>query len=240
VTRAFVANRSEWLAHTIRRLVVNISRHWISIFLLLYGVFVGLPWLAPWFMHSGHPAAGRLIYALYSLTNHQYPERSVFLYGSQVMYTVDQIDPQGLYRSNPVHWRQFAGNEALGWKVAWSDRAVSMYTTIWLGAAGFSLVRRRLRSLSGRLFLVLLLPMMIDGGTHLINDLLGASFRQTNGWLAFVTGNTLPMTFYAGDRLGSFNSIVRLSSGFLFGIAVAWFVLPILESAFRNVVEQNG
>ncbi len=76
-----------------------------------------------------------------------------------------------------------------------------------------------------------MLPMAIDGTSHLISDLPGVEqgFRSTNAWLAALTGNTLPAWFYVGDALGSFNSWMRLISGVLFGLGAVWFLFPILE-----------
>jgi hypothetical protein len=90
--------------------------------------------------------------------------------------------------------------------------------------------------------------MFIDGLTHTISDVLvnqqfGAGFRDMNTWLAQLTNNALPITFYAGDALGSFNSLVRWTSGALFGVGLAWFLLPFAEGVFaywRAELEQLG
>ena len=79
--------------------------------------------------------------------------------------------------------------------------------------------------------------MFVDGATHLISDIqvanqFGAGFRDTNAWLAQLTGNALPPWFVAGDAVGSFNSIMRWMSGALFGVGLAWFLLPYAEGTF--------
>jgi hypothetical protein len=78
--------------------------------------------------------------------------------------------------------------------------------------------------------------MLIDGGTHLISDLagLGQGFRDTNLWLAALTGNSFPSTFYAGDALGSFNSWMRFITVLLFGLAVIWLVYPVIDRFFAD------
>jgi hypothetical protein len=84
---------------------------------------------------------------------------------------------------------------------------------------------------------LLALPMVVDGGTHALSDVLGgiaAGFRYGNAWLASLTGNAFAPGFYAGDSLGSFNSWMRLISGLLFSLGGVWFVLPAVESSFAG------
>jgi hypothetical protein len=70
----------------------------------------------------------------------------------------------------------------------------------------------------------------MDGGTHAISDLagIGQGFRDTNVWLAMLTNNALPASFYAGDALGSFNSLMRFITGLLAGLAIGWIIFPYL------------
>lgn len=86
-------------------------------------------------------------------------------------------------------------------------------------------------------FALLLLPMVIDGSTHAVSDLagIGWGFRDTNRWLAVLTNHFLPMEFYAGDALGSFNSWARLISGLLAGFGIVWLAFPyIFQSQALN------
>lgn len=108
-----------------------------------------------------------------------------------------------------------------------------MYTSLlifgWLWAA----LRRHLEPMPWRGLFVCLLPMAVDGGTHLISDVLGGiggGFRDSNAWLATLTHNALPASFYVGDAFGSFNSWMRLITGVLFGFGVVWFVFPYLQT----------
>jgi hypothetical protein len=45
-----------------------------------------------------------------------------------------------------------------------------------------------------------------------------------------VTRKEPHITFYAGDALGSFNSWMRLITGLLGGLGIAWFAFPHLEA----------
>ncbi len=100
--------------------------------------------------------------------------------------------------------------------------------------------RRQVRPLPFWAVSVLLMPMVIDGLTHMISDLagIGQGFRDSNAWLATLTGNALPATFYAGDALGSFNSWMRLISGVLFGLGVAWLAFPYLAASMADVASR--
>ena len=126
----------------------------------------------------------------------------------------------------------------MGWKVAWSDRMVSLYGGPWLSAVLWSPLRQRIKPLRWWGFVLLALPMVLDGGTHFISDLagIGQGFRDSNVWLAALTGNALPASFYAGDALGSFNSWMRMVTGMLFGLGVVWFVFPHLQRMFAEMV----
>jgi uncharacterized membrane protein len=118
----------------------------------------------------------------------------------------------------------------MGWKVAWSDRMISFYTSVWLFAALWYAFRRNIRPLPWWGFLLLLLPIVLDGGTHMVSDFagIGLGFRDTNAWLAVLTNDSLPSTFYAGDALGSFNSLMRFITGILAGLGIVWLALPYI------------
>lgn len=235
-------NDRSWAIAT-NRLVLWISRHWLLVFNLFIGVYIGLPWLAPLLMEWGWDHAGRAIYLLYTTQCHQLPQRSFFVFGPKPMYTLSEIQAAWQNTTNPVLLRQFIGNPEMGWKVAWSDRMVSMYTSLLIWGMLFGFLRRRLRPLHVWAFALLLLPMAIDGLTHLVSDYaagFGAGFRDTNTWLAMLTNHTFSPAFYTGDALGSFNSWARLISGLLFGLGVVWFLYPRIEVAFTDTAQQIG
>lgn len=218
-------------AITSDRAVLGFLRHWLLIVNLLFGIYVTAPWLAPVFVKTGHPVAAYAVYFIYSSQCHQLPQRSFFLFGPKPSYSLTEIKAAWQDTNDPVILRQFVGNSQMGWKVAWSDRMVSMYTSILGAGLVFPSVRKRLRPLSWWAFALLILPMVFDGSTHMVSDLagLGNGFRDNNDWLAWLTGNIFPTMFYAGDALGSFNSWMRLITGVLFGIGVVWLAYPYFE-----------
>ncbi len=157
------------------------------------------------------------------------------------MYSLAEIQAAWQPTNDLFILRQFIGTPEMGWKVAWSDRMVSMYTSILFASLFYGLVRKQWRPLSFWLFATFLLPMVIDGGTHALSDLagIGSGFRDTNIWLQILTNNAFPITFYQGDALGSFNSWMRLITGLLFGIALVGFAFPYLNDAFADIARRS-
>lgn len=214
-----------------------ISQHWFATFLIIYGIWIWSPFLAPVFMNLGWTGAGQAIYLIYSFFCHQLPERSFFFFGEKTMYALSEIQAAWQDTVNPMILRQFIGNETMGWKVAWSDRMISFYGSVWLFAFLWYPFRRKVKPLSWWGFALLLLPIIVDGSTHAISDLagIGQGFRDTNLWLVALTSNSLPLTFYAGDALGSFNSWARFATGLLAGLAIVWLAFPyIFQSQAYN------
>jgi uncharacterized membrane protein len=209
---------------------------WLALFGVVAGLYFLLPFLAPAFMAIGWSGTGKAIYFVYSFLCHQLPERSFFLFGPKLTYPLAQIQSAWHDTTNPLLLRQFTGNPQMGWKVAWSDRMVSMFTSTWMFGLLWWPLRRRLPALPLWGFVPFRLPMALDGTTHLISDFagIGQGFRDTNLWLAVLTGNAFPAGFYAGDAWGSFNSLVRLLTGVLFGLGIVWFPFPYLDEMFSG------
>ena len=236
-TKRVVTGRTRTVVIWLQRRILGLSRHWLAWANLFWGLLVGLPWLAPVLMKAGATTPARAIYFVYGFLCHQFANRSFFLFGPKTMYAYTDLLP---YAPNANTWlglRAFIGNAELGYKVAWSDRMVSMYGGVFLGGLLFALLRHRLKPPRWHTFGLMILPMIVDGSTHWISDLagVGQGFRYHNGWLAALTGNLFPSSFYVGNALGSFNSWMRLITGLLFGLAVVWMVYPLMEASFQDV-----
>lgn len=128
---------------------------------------------------------------------------------------------------------------------------ISFYTSVWFFALLWHPLHQRIKPISWWGFTLLLLPIAVDGITHSVSDLagIGQGFRDTNAWLAMLTNNSLPEAFYAGDALGSFNSLMRFISGLLAGLGIVWLVFPYVfhaqvndqkldEKSYAQVIEQ--
>ncbi|MDM8528226.1 DUF2085 domain-containing protein [Anaerolineales bacterium HSG24] len=171
----------------------------------------------------------------------QHPaEQAWFPFSEQLNISPEHIAASCQYPlnaiSNELVRRLFIGTSDFGWKVAWSDRMVSMYTSIFIFGVIYAILKRygfRFNPLHWALFLLLIVPLAVDGTTHLINDAFRLSFRDTNTWAAILTGYIFSPNFYAGDALGSVNSLLRILSGLFFGFAVVGFLWPIMDDEFK-------
>ncbi len=222
----------------VERMSSYFTRHWFALLSLLLGLYVGLPFLAPVLMRIGWSGAGRVIYLIYSFLCHQLPERSYFLFGPKLTYSLAEVQSAWKNTLNPLILRQFIGNPVMGWKIAWSDRMVSMFTSTWLLGLLWWPLRRRIKPLPWWGLVLFLMPMAVDGGTHALSDLagIGQGFRDTNAWLAVLTQHAFSARFYAGDAWGSFNSLMRLLTGIFFGLGIVWFGYPYMGNAFAPSV----
>ncbi len=226
---------------SVDRFAMWLGQHWLAAFLVAYGVIVFAPFLAPVFMHLGATGPAEALYFFYSFLCHQLPERSLFFFGPKPMYTYAEIKTvwpldgfEGL--------RQFIGNAQMGYKMAWSDRMISTYGGLWLGGLIYALLGKRAPRVSLLVWvLVGILPIGLDGVSHMLNDVLagttGTGFRDTNSWLQALTLNTLPSSFYAGDQLGSFNSWARWITGFAFSITTVLAAFPLIERSMHELAD---
>ncbi|HEX9617446.1 MAG TPA: DUF2085 domain-containing protein [Anaerolineales bacterium] len=218
-----------------------LSKHWFSAFTVVFGLYVGLPFLAPIFMQIGWSGLGKGIYLIYSFLCHQLPQRSFFLFSPQASYSLAELHSAGVNTTDLLLLRQFIGSPEMGWKVAWSDRMVSMFASVLLFGFAWRLLKPRIPKLPWWGFVLFLLPMAIDGTSHFVSDLagIGQGFRDSNAWLAALTNQSFAPGFYAGDALGSFNSWMRLLTGILFGLGVVWFGFPFIDEAFLAPVRHR-
>jgi uncharacterized membrane protein len=215
---------------------VRMVPFWYIVFGVLAGLYVILPFLAPLFMAIGWSSLGRAIYLIYSFLCHQLPERSYFLFGPKVSYSLSEIQSAWRNTNNPLILRQFIGTPQMGWKMAWSDRMVSMFTSTWILGLLWYPFRRHFPKLPWWGLALFLLPMIADGTSHLVSDFwgIGQGFRDSNLWLAVLTNHIFPVTFYAGDAWGSFNALMRLLTGISFGFGIVWFGFPYINDSFSG------
>ena len=208
-----------------------LSKHYLLLLNLFMAFYVGLPFLAPTLMKAGMDLPARAIYTIYSPLCHQFGFRSFFLYGEQAIYplkeagiigvqTFDQItglqnlaNPQSIDR---LQARQFIGNETTGYKVALCERDVAIYGGLLLFGLIFGLTNRRIPSLHWVIWLFIGLgPIGLDGFSQL--------FSQFNWpWLIAILPYRESTPF------------LRVLSGALFGLGIAWFAYPYIEESMAE------
>ena len=212
-----------------------IARHWLFVFNLGMALFVGGTLLAPVLMYAGLEGPARAVYTFYGLNCHQLPERSYFLFGPNGIdsYSLEHVLAWG---ADPGYLRGFVGNGEVGFKMAMAQRNTAIYSTLLVAGLAYAVVRRRVRPLPARAFALLILPMVLDGFSHVASEVTGLAFRDSNAWLAALTGHALPAAFYTGTTLGSFNWLMRTLTGALFALACAWFAFPRVPRAFSDAL----
>jgi uncharacterized membrane protein len=151
---------AEWLAY-------QAIKHWLLFVNVAVALFLLPTVLAPMLMSFGITGPAKAIYSLYSLTCHQLPERSFFI-GPKLYYSLEEIrKAMGPDADNIFKRKAFVGNEELGYKIAICQRDVAIYFSILLAGIAFSLVRGKLEPLSFKAFLILCIPLAVDGLTQL-------------------------------------------------------------------------
>jgi uncharacterized membrane protein len=148
----------------VARVMRLVGKHWLVVASAVMLLYIGLPFLAPVLMHSGEHRWSQRLHHLFSPACHQLPERSFFLYGPQTTYTRGELEST-LGQTVP---RRYVGDEHIGYKMAICQRCTAIYAA-WLALGGvFALFRSRIRPLGRRGFVLLLLPIAVDGVGQLI------------------------------------------------------------------------
>lgn len=204
------------------------SQHYMLVFNAFFALYVGLPFLAPVFMHAGLTRPARWIYTAYGAVCHQLAFRSWFLFGEQPAYprqaahvsgwqTYEQvINPNG---DDLLSARAYRGGPNVGYKVAFCERDVGIYGAMLLFGVLFSLSKRRIPALPWYLWILIgIVPIGLDGFSQIISQL---PFDAIHTILPYRESTPL----------------LRTLTGFLFGFTTAWFGYPMVEEAMRDTRE---
>ncbi len=202
------------------RFIFWLSRHWLAVFNGLAFLYVGLPFLAPTLMQLGAEGAASVIYTMYRPLCHQLPHRSWFLFGPQLSYRLPELmELAGESVSGP--WaRDFVGNQAVGYKMAFCQRDTAIYGAIFLFGVVYGLLRRRwnVRPLPWWAYILLgIVPMGLDGGYQFLSY-------------------ALPLIF-PGASLNPYETtpLMRLITGTLFGWATVWLAYPYVQESMDDI-----
>ncbi|MEZ4708955.1 MAG: DUF2085 domain-containing protein [Caldilineaceae bacterium] len=160
-----------------------VARHWLMLFGAAWGLYVVIPFLAPLFMHWGWWAPARYIYAAYSYACHQLPDHSYFLFGNSLVPSLQDLENTGLQPGlGLLEQRQFIGSVEAGYKVAICERDVAIYGAIFLTSLVFAFFKFGHWQIGWRSFIILTIPIAVDGGAQLLN------LHTSNWWLRTITG----------------------------------------------------
>lgn len=171
------------LTRTANGLVIGMARHWLAIFNTVWAIYLFTPFLAPIFMQLGWEAPAGVIYAIYSVLCHQLPDHSYFLFGPSLVPQTSELVAGGMTASASLFVeRAFIGSTEVGWKVALCQRDVAIYAGVFLAGISYAFVRRQARPLPFKVFVLLVIPMAVDGLTQLVG------WRESTWLLRTVTG----------------------------------------------------
>jgi len=84
MTNAQLSGRLRALVVLLDKLIAWLARHWLLLFNLVFGLYAGLPILAPLLMSWGRTRLASIIYFVYQFQCHQMPSRSYFIGRFQV------------------------------------------------------------------------------------------------------------------------------------------------------------
>ncbi len=158
---AQVSGRVRYFVILLDRFVLWISKHWLALFNLTFGIYAGLPVLAPVLMSWGQVRLANLIYFAYQFVCHQMPSRTFFIGRFQV---------------------------------AICERDLALYGGACVAGLFFALVRDRVRPLPMPVWVILIFPLILDGGTQLLGLRLSTwQLRTATSLLA--TGATIWLVY---------------------------------------------
>ena len=221
----------------LQRSIYWLARHWLLLANGLAGLILGLGILAPFLLAQGHTEQGLAVYRFLAPHNHQLPQRSYFLFsqhGGIHTYSVAQILAWG---ADPDHLQAFVGNPDIGFKTALNHRMMAIFVAIFVGGIAWEWGGRRPR-IDGVLFLLFLLPLLLDGFSHTISERTGSGFRGSNIWAATLTGHLFSTDFYTNTTIGTLNWLLRTLTGLLFGLGLVWFLYAYLALRFQRVEDR--
>lgn len=210
------------------RLIFWLSKHWLAVFNTLASLYVGLPVLAPVLMRLGLNGPAMLIHTVYRSQCHQLPQRSWFLFGRQLAYSLQELmELVGATAVPNPRAGTFVGNEVVGYKLAMCQRDIAIFGVILLSGLAYGFVRSRwkVRPLRWWAYIAVgVLPLIVDGGYQLATHAVSALFPSS-----FITPHeTTPL--------------LRAITGSLFGWATVWMAYPYVQETmdeFREKAHQR-
>jgi len=212
--------------------VYYLTKYWYSFFMAAGSLFLFLGFLAPALQAEGYEGAATAVYRFLALNNHQLPQRSYFLFGEADLIDAYSLEELLIEGADPANLQAFIGNGTIGYKTGLNHRMIAIFVGIVVGGLIWGIRKGRPR-LSIIQFVLLTLPLLIDGFSHMASET-GSGFRGANSWLVRLTDGTFTAVFYEGSIPGSFNWWLRTLTGLLFGLSLVWFLFPRFSDFFKK------
>lgn len=207
------------------RISLWVANHYMLLANFLVFMYVGLSFLAPVFMKVGWTAPANAIYRSYSLVCHNLGYRSWFLFGEQAAYPRSAAEVEGLATFEQATGlsagssteelfaaRRYVGNEQLGYKVAFCERDVAIYSGILLFGLLFAASGKRIRPIHWTVWILIGIgPIALDGFSQLLSQ--------------------PPFSLWAYRES---TPLLRTLTGLIFGIMTAWYGFPIVAETMQD------
>ena len=229
-----VSGLTKSIVIALQKFIWYLAHFWPIPAILVAPAFLSLGLLAPTFMADGYEDVGKAVYRILAPHNHQLPQRSYFLYstdGGVATYSMAELVAEGADAADP---ESFLGNELIGFKTALNHRMVAIFATIFVGGLAWLALGRR-PHFGAPWFLLFLIPLLLDGFSHLISESSSLAFREQNAWAACLTGHLFSTDFYEGSKMGSLNWVLRNLTGGIFGVGIVWYLFTSFDDFFNRI-----
>jgi uncharacterized membrane protein/glutaredoxin len=200
-----------------------ISKHFMSLVLIIIFLYTGLPFLAPVLMKAGMREPAKAIYIVYSPLCHQLGFRSWFLFGEQLYYPRELAgvngvksfeEETGITSDEVIKAREYLGDERVGYKVALCERDTAIYGAMVIFGLIFVLTGKKIKPLPWYFWLAFgLVPIGLDG------------FSQLPG-----LASGMPSWVIIRES----TPLLRVITGSLFGLTTSWYLFPLLEDSMKE------
>lgn len=246
VTHRMNEERTQLLIRVIQSGALWFAEHWLLVLNSFLALFlIGAYVVAPALLQAGFTRTANIVYTLYGMTCHQLPQRSYFFFGDNgalfATYSHDVVVAAGANPANEWTLRAFRGAPELGYKAAIAERCSSYYFGALLTGLLYAVARRWKKDIASIplwLLALFVVPMAVDGTSHLISEITRLGFRETNAWAVTLTGGMFSAHFYTGTTVGTLNWLLRTVTGILFGVGIVLFAYPLLGHGFDDVREE--
>jgi uncharacterized membrane protein len=236
-------------ARRANRTMLNLSRRWLRVALIIIGTYAALPFVTPTLMAAGLEAPARALYTLYSPFCHQFAFRSLFLWGDQLAY------PRGIsgsdlrsYEDYVADLPEFAPDRVVGAFGQIGDIRNAFSPAFQIASREFvgnpqmgykmTLCARDVAIYTG----------LFIGGLLYSIPRVRRRLRPVPLWLYVILGLG-PIGLDGFSQLLGYPPFnlwppretlphFRVLTGALFGLMNAWLAFPYLEMSFRETREQ--
>lgn len=238
--------RTQTLIRAVQAGALWFTEHWLFVLNSFIALFlIGAYVVAPAMLHAGFTRTANILYTLYSVTCHQLPERSYYFFGENgalfATYGHDVVVAAGANPANEWTLRAFRGTPELGYKAAIAERCSSYYFGALVTGLLYGAARRWKKDIASIplwLLALFVVPMVVDGTSHLISEITRLGFRETNAWAVALTADTFSADFYTGTTVGTLNWLLRTVTGILFGVGIVLFAFPLIGHGFDDVQKE--